>query len=117
MAAHSIEQLVRICGFADLGEDAGKRNHQDKSKADKRLGAIRDYARKEDFKSKDEFRKKTPAVQENIAQLREKNKRKTSGDAEARQITKRRKRIDAREEAMSSPAPEGKMKTLRIIRS
>jgi hypothetical protein len=117
MAAHSIEQLVRICGFADLAEDAGERNHQDESKADKRLGAIRDYPRKEEFKSKDEFRKKNPVVQEKIEQLREKNKRNTSGDAEARQIAKRQKRIDAREEALASPVPEGKMKTLRRIRS
>ena len=117
MADHSIEQLVRTCGFACLGEDAGKRNHQDEAKADRRLGAIRDYKRKESFKSKDEFRKKNPVVQEKIAELREKNKRKTSGDAEARQIAKHQKRIDAREEALSSPVPEEKMKTLRRIRS
>jgi hypothetical protein len=49
MAAHSIEQLVRICGFTDLGEDAGERNHQDELKADTRLGAICDYPRKEEF--------------------------------------------------------------------
>jgi hypothetical protein len=117
MAAHSIEQLVWICGFADLAEDAGERNHQDEWKADKHLGAIRDYPRKEEFKSKDEFRKKNPVVQEKVEQLREKNKRKTFGDAEARQIAKHQKRIDAREEALSSPVPEGKMKTLRRIRS
>ena len=92
MAAHSIEQLVRICGFTtDLGENAGERNHQDESKADKHLGAIRDYLRKEEFKSKDEFRKKNRVVQEKIGQLREKNKRKAFGDAEARQIAKRQK--------------------------
>jgi hypothetical protein len=32
MAAHSIEQLVWICGFTDLGENAGERNHQEESK-------------------------------------------------------------------------------------
>jgi hypothetical protein len=117
MGDHSIEQLVRIFGFADLAEDAGERNHQDEAKADRRLGGIRDFARKEDFKSKDEFRKKNPVVQEKITQLREKNKRKTSGDAHDRQIEKRRKRMDAREEALSRPAPEGKMKTLRRIRA
>jgi hypothetical protein len=34
MAAHSIQQLVRICGFTDLAEDAGERNHQDELKAE-----------------------------------------------------------------------------------
>jgi hypothetical protein len=62
MADHSIEQPVQICGFTYLGEDAGKRNHQDESEVDRLLGAIRDYVRKEDFKSKDEFRKKNPVV-------------------------------------------------------
>jgi hypothetical protein len=93
-----------------------ERNYQDESKADRYLGAVRNYImRKEDFKSRDEFRKKNPVIQEKISQLREKNKSKTSGDAEVQQMAKHQKQIDAREEALSSPAPEGKMKTLRRI--
>jgi hypothetical protein len=108
---------LQICRFADLVGDAGKRNHQDESKVDRCLGAIRNYKRKEDFKRKDEFRKKNPVVQEKIAQLREKNKRKNILGCRRPQIEKRWKQIDAREEALSSPAPEGKMKNLRRIRS
>jgi hypothetical protein len=62
MDDHSIQQLVATHGFADLGEDAGERNHQDEAKADRRLGAIHDYALKEAFKSKDEVKRKNPKV-------------------------------------------------------
>jgi hypothetical protein len=33
----SMQQLIATHGFADLGEDAGERNHQDEAKADRRL--------------------------------------------------------------------------------
>ncbi len=91
MDDHSIQQLVATHGFADLGEDAGERNHQDEAKADRRLGAIRDYALKEAFKSKDEVKRKNPKVEAKIAQLVDKNKRKSSGETKARQAAKRAK--------------------------
>ncbi len=50
-----------------------------------------------------------------IAQLVDKNKRKPSGETEARQAAKRQKRIEAREAALACPAPNGTMKTLRQI--
>ena len=114
MDDHSIQQLIATHGFADLGEDAGERNHQDEAKADRRLGAIRKYAQKEAFKSKDEVRKKNPKVEAKIAQLIDKNKRKSSGDTKARQVAKHQKRIEVREVALAClPAPNRTMKTLR----
>jgi hypothetical protein len=110
---HSIALLVSTCGFSDIAEDAGERNHQDEAKADRRLGAIRDFTRKETFKSKDEVRKKNPKVEAKIEEMLEKNKRHGSGDAEARRALKHQKRVDNREAALSCPAPEGKMKTMR----
>jgi hypothetical protein len=116
MDDHSIQQLIATYGFADLGEDAGERNHQDEAKADRRLGAIRDYVLKEAFKSKDEVKRKNPKVEAKIAQLVDKNKRKSSGETEARQAAKRTKAsCEAREAALACPAPNGTMKTLRQI--
>jgi hypothetical protein len=34
MEDQSIQQLIATHGFADLGEDAGERNHKDEAKAD-----------------------------------------------------------------------------------
>jgi hypothetical protein len=114
---HSIAQLITTRGFADMAEDAGERNHQHEAKADRRLGAIRDFTRKETFKSKDEVRKKNPKVEAKIAGMVEKTKRQSSGDAEARRAGKHQKRVDAREEALSCPAPVGTMMTLRKRRT
>ena len=81
---HSIALLIKIRGFADIAEDAGERNHQAESKADRRHGAIRDFARRETFKSKDEVRKKNSKVEAKIEEMVQKNKRQGLGDAEAR---------------------------------
>jgi hypothetical protein len=35
MDDHSMQQLIATHRFADLGEDAGERNHQDEAKADR----------------------------------------------------------------------------------
>jgi hypothetical protein len=116
MEDHSITKLVATHRFADLGKDAGERNHQDEAKAKRRLGAIRDYAKKEAFKSKDEVRKKNPKVKGKIAELKIKNKQKSNGEVEGREAAKRQKRIETREAALACPAPYGTMKTLREIR-
>jgi hypothetical protein len=64
MDDHSIQKLIATRGFADLGEDADERkHHQDEEKADRGLGAIRDYALKEAFKSKDKVNRKNPKVE------------------------------------------------------
>jgi hypothetical protein len=110
---HSIALLVLTCGFSDIAEDAGKRNHQDEAKADRRLGSIQDITRKETFKSKDEVRKKNPKVEAKIEEILEKNKCQGSGDAEAQRAVKHKKQVDNQEAALSCPAPQGKMKTLR----
>ena len=115
MDDHSIQQLIATHGFADLGEDAGERNHQDEAKADRRLGAILDYAQQEAFKSKDEVKKKNPKVEAKIEQLVDKNKRKPLWDTEARQAAKRQKRIEARETALACPAPNGTMTTTPML--
>jgi hypothetical protein len=40
MEDHSITKLVATQGFADLGEDAGERNHQHEAKADRRRNSV-----------------------------------------------------------------------------
>jgi hypothetical protein len=99
-----------------LRANFGERNHQHEAKADRRIGAIRDYAKKEAFKSKDEVRKKNPKVEAKIAELKIKNKRKSNGEVEGRDAIKRQKRIEAREAALACPEPYDTMKTLREIR-
>ena len=100
-----------------MAEDAGERNHQDEAKADRRLGAIRDFARKETFKSKDEVRKKNPIVEAKIEEMMEKTKRQATGDADEQQAVKHQKQLDNRQAALNAPAPEGKMKTMRERRA
>jgi hypothetical protein len=59
---HSIPLLVEHKGFAGLGEDSGERMHQVQLKLDRRLGAIRDFKKKEVCKSKEETTTSYPGV-------------------------------------------------------
>jgi hypothetical protein len=45
MDDHRIQRLIPTPGFADLGEDADERNHQDEAKPDRRPGTIQKYLR------------------------------------------------------------------------
>jgi hypothetical protein len=44
MEDHSMEQQEEIDGIGDLGEEFDERNHQDQSRANQRLGCVRNFA-------------------------------------------------------------------------
>jgi hypothetical protein len=72
---HSVEQMEDLGGIGDLGEDFGERNHQDKAKADRRLGCVRNFAIRETIKSKEEVQTKDLKVQAKIFEIKQKEKR------------------------------------------
>jgi hypothetical protein len=117
MEDHSIEQQEEFEGIGDLGEDFGERNHQDQAKADRRLGAVRNFAAREKIKSLEEVQAKDTKVQAKIEDIKVKRQRGQNEGTQARQAAKRQKRLDARDEIADSPAPTGTMTTLRERRN
>ena len=85
---HSCEQQEDLDGIGDIGEDFGKRNHQDEAKADRRLGCVRNFATREKIKSKEEVQIKDEKVQARIVAIKEKRKKGPSDANEARQAAK-----------------------------
>jgi hypothetical protein len=110
---HSCEQQDAFDGIGDVGEDFGERNHQDEAKADRRLGCVRNFAKREGIKSKEEVQVKDEKVQAKMVQIKGKRKRGQSEGTEVRQSARRQRRLDARDEVLTSPAPVGIMITLR----
>jgi hypothetical protein len=110
---HSVQQQEDLQGIGDIGEDFGERNHQDQAKADRRLGCVRNFATRETIKSKEEVQVKDEKVQTKIMEIKEKRKRGRCLVAEELRAARKQKRLDAREEILAPPAPEGKMVTLR----
>jgi hypothetical protein len=113
MEDHSLAQEEELDGIGDLGEDFGERYHQDQAKADRRLGCIRHFATRAAIKSNEEVQMKDKKVQAKIIEIKRKRKRGHSKGTIARQTAKRQRRLDAREEVLASPAPAGRMTTLR----
>ena len=70
-----MEQQEALQGIGDLGEDFGERNHQDEAKADRRLGCVRNFAKKESIKSKEEVHTKDQKVQAKMIEIKKKRKR------------------------------------------
>jgi hypothetical protein len=56
---------------------------------------------------------KDEKVQAKIIEMKRKQKRGHAEGTIARQTAKRQRRLDAREEVLASPAPAGRMTTLR----
>jgi hypothetical protein len=56
---------------------------------------------------------KDEKVQAKIIEIKEKRKKAPSDENEARQAAKKQRRLDARVKVLASPAPEGRMTTLR----
>jgi hypothetical protein len=110
---HSCEQQEELQGLGDIGEDFGERNHQDQAKADRRLGCVRNFAAREKIKSLEEVQAKDTKVQAKIIEIKVKRSRGQYEGTEARQAAKRQRRLDAREQVLASPAPVGRMTTLR----
>jgi hypothetical protein len=88
---HSVKQQDALRGIGDLGEDFGERNHQDKAKADCRLGCIRNFATRESIKSREEVQIKSEKVQARILAIKEKRKKGPSDANEVRQAAKKQK--------------------------
>jgi hypothetical protein len=100
---HAIPWLVKHRGFANLGEDSGKRMHQVQSKLDQRLGAIHDFKKKEVCKSKEETMTSFPGVKIKMEEMLHKTSRGPSvAHAESR-ATKHRKKLDGREAVLELP--------------
>jgi hypothetical protein len=110
---HASEQQEELDGFGDIGEDFGERNHQDQAKADRRLGCVRNFAAREKLKSLEEVQAKDTKVQAKILDIKVKRSRGQYEGTEARLVAKRQRRLDAREAVLASPAPVGRMTTLR----
>jgi hypothetical protein len=72
---HSLEQQEELHGIDDLGEDFGERNHQYQTKADRRLGCVRNFATRESIKSKEEVEVKSEVVKAKIMEIQGKQKR------------------------------------------
>jgi hypothetical protein len=51
---YTIYFFRKYCGFCDLGEDLGELAHQLEARSDKRLAVVRDFAKREKLKSKQE---------------------------------------------------------------
>ena len=116
MEDHAVEQQQELNGFGDLGEDFGERNHQDQAKDDRQLGCVRNFATREAIKSREEVQVKDEKVQAKILEIKGKRKRGVYEGTEARQAARRQRRLDARQEVLDSPSPEGRMRTLRELR-
>jgi hypothetical protein len=71
---------------------------------------------REAIKSREEVQVKDEKVQEKILEIKGKLKRGLYEGAEARQVARRQRQLDARQEVLDSPSPEGRMRTLRELR-
>ena len=113
---HSVGLCVKHKGFGDLGEDAGKRAHQEETKNDQRVGAMKGMLKKETTKSQFEAMKKHPKVQGLRSELTTKSKRKvteaTVRSAADNKATKKQRRIEQRDEWLALPLIAGTMTTL-----
>jgi hypothetical protein len=115
MEDHAVEQQQELNGFGDLGEDFGEQNHQDQAKANRRLGCFRNFAVRKAIKSREEVQIKDEKVQAKILEIKGKRKRGLYKGTEARHAARRQRRLDARQEVLDWPSPEGKMRTLREL--
>ena len=110
--------MIFFCGFGDLTEDEGERNHQQEAKVDLLLGAVRDFAKKENLKSKKEAQRKAAPVTCKMYVVFDKNKRgPTLNDTDESRRAKKQKHIDEQQEALNCPAPVGEFRQLQVRRT
>ena len=76
-------------GIGDIVEDFGEQNHQEESKADSRLGCVRNFSIRETIKSKEEVQVKNEEVQAKIIEIQEKRKMGPCKGTEARQAKRK----------------------------
>ena len=104
MEDHSCKQQSQLEGIGDLEESFGERNHQYESIADRRHGGTRDFAMRESIKSKEQAQRTHSDVQDKVATIKDKQKRKANIDKLDLQIqaeTKRQQRLDHRQAALN----------------
>jgi hypothetical protein len=106
---HSCEQQEDLDGIGNLGKDFGERNHQDEAKADRRLGCVRNFAKREAIMSKEEVQTKDQKVQAKMVEIKRQRKRGQPEGTAALQTARKQRRLDARDDVLTSPAPEGTM--------
>ena len=67
--------LERVQVFCDLGEDAGKRAHQEEARNEIRVGAVVNLAKKERTKLQFEAMNKSAIVKETMSDFKQRSKR------------------------------------------
>ena len=113
---HSVEQQEALEGIGGMGEDCGERNHQDEAKADRCLGCVRHFPTRESVKSKKEVQRKDQKMQAKIVEIEGKRKRGHLEGTKARQAARKARRLEAREEILTSAPPVGGITALRELR-
>lgn len=116
--SHMIEdhsdQQEKFQGIGDLTEDFGERNHQYEAKADRLLGAVRDYEKRETFKSKDEAMNKDAILKIKAEEIRRKRKREPQQrDSETNAEKRYQQQLENRRLARLFVVPNGFMETLQ----
>ena len=70
------EFVQSIPAFADFGEDAGERAHQEEARNESRVGAVVNLAKKERTKSQFESTNKSAKVKDMMGELKQRSKKK-----------------------------------------
>ena len=114
---HVIFFLRKYFGLADLGEYSGELAHQLEAINDKRLSAVRDFAKRERSKSKQEVMKSQPQVQAKQDEMMRKGRLKEDDNrvvaAKNERESKKRARVENRETVLALPMPAGRLITLK----
>jgi hypothetical protein len=114
---HAIYLFRKYRGFSDLGEDSGEQAHQLEARIDKRLAAVRDFAKREKSKSKQEVMQGQPRVQAKKEEMMRKGKLKVDDNrvvaAKNERESKKRTRVENRETVLALPMPAGRLISLK----
>ena len=114
---HVMYLFRKYCVFADLGEDPGELAHQLEARSDKRLSAVRDFAKREMSKSKQEVMKSQPKVQAKQEEMMQKGRLKADDNrvvaATILRESKKRARVENRETVLALLMPAGRLITLK----
>jgi hypothetical protein len=114
---HVVYLFRKYSGFSDLGEDSGEQAHQLEARSDKRLAAVRDFAKREKSKSKQEVMKSQPKVQAKQEEMMRKGRLKEYDNrvvaAKNERESRKRTRVENRETVLALPMPAGRLISLK----
>jgi hypothetical protein len=117
---HAIYLLRQHLGFGDIGEDAGERAHQEGTKNEERVAAVKTLAKKELTKSQFEVMKYNPGVKIVSETIQKKGKRKFKegriADAASSARNKKYTRDTDRAALLLLPVMTGTMNRMRDIK-